>query len=1490
MRSVREMLEGYNGIEVDSVGRSGGLAFLWKKEVDCSFVSASVHYMDFHVKSTGGEWRVTGFYGWPSVSDRHLSWELLRVLARQSTLPWVCIGDFNEILFSTEMKGGSRPQRQMNNFQAAVDDCGLRDITWEGYNFSFDNGQAGDDNRQCMLDRAMCTNEWLEIFPFAKLFYLEREWSDHAPIKLCLNYRELSKGSGRAFKFEQIWVGTEGCEDAIRRGVEKGHEELVNVLRECASELQEWKKTNIHKIKRLIDKKRRQIAGINRGNRGTGEVNRRKKLVAEVADLMRQEEMYWRQRSRALWLKDGDRNTRFFHTCASERKRKNWIGSLRDDEGVVRQGDEAVARVANSYFQGLFTTANPVNFDDALGGLEGRVTAEMNMGLERDYCEEEVLDALNQMNPLKAPGPDGMNGLFYQTYWSIIGPEVIRHVLQILRGTRSPREINKTNIVLIPKKKAPDKIQDFRPISLCNVVYKLVSKVLANRLKCFLDNIVSENQSAFTPGRAISDNVLTAFEMFHYMKNSKSTEGYMAIKLDMAKAYLAFSVLINGTPTREFQPSRGLRQGDPLSPYLFILCAEVFSNLIKCAVVNNSLHGIRNSQSAPMVSHLFFADDSLIFLKANLREAEVITNIIRRYEDASGQLVNLEKTTVSFSKGVNGERKDNIVGRLGMVVVAEQSRYLGLPTVVGHSKKVLTDIIRDKLSKRLQGWRGKTLSRAGKEVLLKAVANSLPTYVMSIFKIPANFCNDLKSLVSRFWWGHGDGKRGLSWVAWHKLCQPKCKGGMGFRDFRLFNLSLLGKQVWRLMTNPECLWARIMKAKYYPNEELMSASIGGNPSYTWRGIIEARDAVFSGFRRRIGDGLSTRVWGDAWIPSTHTGKVLSPCPQGYEHWMVADLLGDGAGGWNEEKLAQVLLPFECSHVASIRLSHNRPPDEWYWCAERDGIYTVKSAYCRLAGENFDMGETSDWEREKWLWNRLWNIPVWPRIKLFFWQLCSEALATKANIVSRIGGEYPFCSFCHSNFESSLHIMRDCWVAQQVWEGIGWGSEGEFEGGRVRDWVEARWRELGGREQGIFMVVCWAIWEHRNKVVFDGVGISPACIIRRVHDVLHEIEGGGVGGVLNGGVQGPSETAQREDRWVAAPRGSVKVNVDTGVKEGEGVGVGVVCRDEDGEVMWGMARAWKEEWEPCVAEAVAVLKGLQEAKHRGHEKVIIESDCAQVIETLNRRKRGRSVFFLVVNDILALASSFTSISWMFTRRANNNVAHALAHLFPRVVGKSVWSEVLPPIANAAEVPLRKSGARLDPIVECENEEGECSKNILKLTVEDVKDEVEYWKLAIYGYVMGANPPREVLHSYLRRIWSAYEIAQILFLPNGLFVVRFAKAEHHKLVLANSMFLFDGKPIILKPWDPSVRISKISVKKVPIWVKLVGLDLMFWGAKCLEKLVGLVGCFVRIDDSTLEKSLLGFARVMVEVELDQSFPSRIVFEHELGFEVSVSVNYD
>ncbi|XP_074277215.1 uncharacterized protein LOC141600857 [Silene latifolia] len=290
-----------------------------------------------------------------------------------------------------------------------------------------------------------------------------------------------------------------------------------------------------------------------------------------------------------------------------------------------------------------------------------------------------------------------------------------------------------------------------------------------------------------------------------------------------------------------------------------------------------------------------------------------------------------------------------------------------------------------------------------------------------------------------------------------------------------------------------------------------------------------------------------------------------------------------------------------------------------------------------------MAGGSDWARGKWLWNRLWKFSVWPRVKLFFWQLCSEALATRANIAARVGGEYSLCSFCHSNIESSLHLFRDCGVAKWIWDGLGLGEMTDGMGGDVKEWVEGCWRNLGMEEGAMLMIGCWAIWEHRNKVVFNNAKVALEDVVRRARDVAME---------------------------------------DAGVKEGEGVGTGIVCRDSSGEVLWGVSIGRNQSWEVQFAEATAILDDLEEAAARGIRKVEIESDCLPVIEAIRDKQLGRCMFHQLLDDIITFSFNFESVVWFYVSRVNNCVTHGLAHYVPRVVGKVVWEDGLPPFVNAA----------------------------------------------------------------------------------------------------------------------------------------------------------------------------------------------------------------
>ena len=316
----------------------------------------------------------------------------------------------------------------------------------------------------------------------------------------------------------------------------------------------------------------------------------------------------------------------------------------------------------------------------------------MNEDVTKEFQKEEVIQAIRQMNPTNAPGPNSMSAIFYQKYWDIIREDVIKTVLNILNFNAPITELNKTNIALIPKINNSTKISEFRPISLYNVSYKIVPKVLANRLKPLLSTIIFKNQSAFVPGRLITDNVLIAFEIMHYLKKKKDgKEGYMAIKLDMSKAYdrvewfflentmtkmgfdnkwikliisyinfVPYSVLINGVTHRCITPTRGLCQGNPLSPYLFLICTKGLTALIVEAKRKMKISGISICRGSSTIIHLLFADNSVIYCKAIEQESRELCEILHKYEEATSQKINTEKSSVFFSKNTDEETRERV--------------------------------------------------------------------------------------------------------------------------------------------------------------------------------------------------------------------------------------------------------------------------------------------------------------------------------------------------------------------------------------------------------------------------------------------------------------------------------------------------------------------------------------------------------------------------------------------------------------------------------------------------------------------------------------------------------------------------------------------------------------------------------------------------------------------------------------------------------------
>jgi hypothetical protein len=369
-----------------------------------------------------------------------------------------------------------------------------------------------------------------------------------------------------------------------------------------------------------------------------------------------------------------------------------------------------------------------------------------------------------------------------------VGADVTKEVKGLLGGGPMPDGWNDTMVVLIPKVPNPDRLKDLRPISLCNVVYKIASKGLSNRLKIVLPDIISLNQSAFVPGRMITDNVLLAYELTHYLQTRRGAgDSFAAVKLDMSKAYnrvewcflekmmlrlgfheqwvntimkcvttVKYRIKVNGDLTEEIVPERGLRQGDPLSPYLFLFCAEAFSCLLHAAEEDGDLIGVKVSQEAPSINHLLFADDSLLLLKIDDRSANSLQQILSLYEDCSGQAINKDKSSVMFSKNARRADKQRLMCDLEITKEAHNEKYLGMPVYMGRSKERTFTYLKDRVWKRVQGWKEKLLSKAGKEILIKAVAQAIPSYAMSCFDLTKSLCDDLSTMICRFWWSQQD--------------------------------------------------------------------------------------------------------------------------------------------------------------------------------------------------------------------------------------------------------------------------------------------------------------------------------------------------------------------------------------------------------------------------------------------------------------------------------------------------------------------------------------------------------------------------------------------------------------------------------------------------------------------------------------------------------------------------------------------------------------
>ncbi|KAI5400556.1 hypothetical protein KIW84_065444 [Lathyrus oleraceus] len=517
-----------------------------------------------------------------------------------------------------------------------------------------------------------------------------------------------------------------------------------------------------------------------------------------------------------------------------------------------------------------------------------------------------------------------------------------------------------------------------------------------------------------------------------------------------------------------------------MSPYLFVLVAEGLSALINIVVSKGDIHGIQIFRGTPKVSHLLFTGDYFLFYRATLTEVTNLMGLLRSYAEASGQEINMTKSEVFFSHNICRPAREDMACIMGVHQVLGTSMYLRLPSIIGRSKKANFAFIKDHLLKKINSWRGRSLSKAGKEVMTKLVLQAIPSYIMSDSVILDDIMKDIKKMLNCFWWGGINTNKGVMWLAWEKLMYSKKEGGLGFRDF---NMDMVTKQGFHMMTKPKMLVSKVFKARYYPRSSFLEVSLGNNPSFVWRTLWRSRKFLTLGCRWSIGDVSRIKVMSEPWLRGMN--KVAWEVLKGK---CVYDINVDNVRltnvkQWDVQEIRDVFTHDVANDILKVPLLEDVLEDSMVWKEEQNEVYRVKSSYWLL--RSFQTNRLIC--REEGDWGSLWNIKAPPRAKHLLWRIFRGCLPTRKKLRQHFVQCTPNCQLCENSEEDECHVFFGCGTTNQSWRETGLYSNIEPCLNNFSD-VNALILDICSikdmRNAGRVAVLIWMIWNNRNNAIWN----------------------------------------------------------------------------------------------------------------------------------------------------------------------------------------------------------------------------------------------------------------------------------------------------------------------------------------------------------------------------------------------------------------------
>ena len=772
------------------------------------------------------------------------------------------------------------------------------------------------------------------------------------------------------------------------------------------------------------------------------------------------EELYFLQKSRINWLKEGDLNTTYFHRICQTRACYNAIRAFMVQGDIWITDPQEMSDHAVGHFKSVLGPHDyqppiiyspPAWFEDLTGFSIPDHSLQLMLTIP---TVEEIKSVFFKLNPNKAPGPDGLTSAFFKATWDFIGTEVAASVRNFFATNFLPATANSTILTLVPKFPGATMISEFRPISCLNTIYKVISRLMVKRLKPILSDLILPCQTAFVKGRLLVENTTLAGELINgYHKNKEPKR--ITIKVDIAKAFdtlsweflfscleglhfperfmrqlracictTSFMVGYNGSVHGFFKGKRGLRQGDPLSPYLFVIAMNCLSHMLNRAASLNRFR-YHTTCASTKLTHLSFADDLLIFIDGSIESVQQVLQVLKEFEIRSGLAVSMMKTSF-YASGLTQCKTDLIQVSTGMSLGSLPFRYLGVPVNSRKPSLASCEPLIHQIKTKFSSWSVKSLSFSGRLLLIKTVISGINTFWCSAFILPKACIVRINSLCGQFLWKGSLEGRHSARVSRETVVLTKHEGGLGVKDLRTWNKACTFRLLWLLFFRPDSVWVQWFKEVILKGSLQNYWTTSPKQSYSWlvNKLLKMRNEVFPLIKLRLQNGETARFWSDNWTPygalSTHLSGSNSRLGIPLQA-TVSSLCSNGS--WNLPPArtdAQLQL---YAFLTTIQLQANQ--EDYYEWEVNGKTYT-----------KFQTGIIYDYLVEQRP-NVSWYTSVWfsraiPRHSFHIWLVIQNRLPTRDRLINWGLQVHPNCLLCNRNQETRNHLFFSCDFSYDLW--------------------------------------------------------------------------------------------------------------------------------------------------------------------------------------------------------------------------------------------------------------------------------------------------------------------------------------------------------------------------------------------------------------------------------------------------------------------------